>query len=380
MAIKRGNYEGSVYKRKNSSWRAQISLQGQRISKTFKTKSEALTWLRNMQDEVDNGLLFENTKLTLEQFMKDWLVSIEQNLRYNSFFQYRQITNQYIIPHLGKQKLRDLKSEHIQKMYNDMVQQGRGNRTIQLTHSILHRALEQACKQGSVFRNPDDATIPPKPRQKEMQFLDEEQVQRFLITAQAMNDRFYALYYLAIASGMRLGEILALQWDDLDLERGTLKVQRQLTKCKNGFRFTVPKTKAGIRQIDLGNSTVDVLKAHLRMQQAEKVIAGDSWEDYNLVFPSMVGTPMNRSNLHKKYKSILKNSGLPLIRFHDLRHTAASLMLNNGIPVIIVSKRLGHAQPSITLDVYGHLIPSKQQEVAILMDELLTPIQVKFTN
>ena len=212
-----------------------------------------------------------------------------------------------------------------------------------------------------------------------MQFLDETQVQRLLITAEGMEDRFFALYYLAISTGMRLGELLGLKWDDIDFEQGILKVQRQLIKSEHGYEFALPKTKAGIRQIKLGSRTIEVLKSHLQFQQTEKMIVGDSWKDNNMVFPATIGTPMNRSNLRKRYKKVLSNAGLPPIRFHDLRHTAASLMLNNGIPIFIVSKRLGHAQPSITLDVYGHLIPSKQQEAAILMDQILTPIQVKFT-
>jgi len=380
MAKKRGNHEGSIHKRSNNTWRAQISLQGRRISITTKTKSEAMAWLRKMQEEVENGLSFESTQLTLKRFMDEWLVTVEQTLRFSTFSQYKQMTHQHIIPYLGNYRLRDLTPDQIQRMYNDMVKQGKGYRTIHLSHAILHRALVQAVKLGLLLRNPDDATIPPKPKRKEMQFLDEGQVQRLLITAERMEDRFFALYYLAIATGMRLGEMLGLKWDDIDLEQGILKVQRQLTRCKNGYEFTTPKTKAGIRQINLGSKAIEVLQSHRQRLQAEKLIAGGSWKDHNMVFPSTIGTPMNRCNLNKRYKNVLKKAGLPAIRFHDLRHTAASLMLNNGIPVIIVSKRLGHAQPSITLDVYGHLIPSKQQEAAILMDQLLTPIQVDFTK
>ena len=307
-------------------------------------------------------------------------MSVEQTLRYSTYSQYKQVTCQYIIPYLGHIKLRDLTPEYIQRMYNEMVKQGRGYRTIHLSHAILHRALVHAVKLGLIFRNPDDATIPPKPKKKEMQFLDETQVQRLLITAEGMGDRFYTLYYLAISTGMRLGELLGLKWDDVDLEQGICKVQRQLIKCEDGFEFGAPKTKAGNRQIELGGKTIEVLKSHLQCQQTEKLIAGNSWKENNIVFPSTIGTPMNRSNLRKRFKTVLRNASLPSIRFHDLRHTAASLMLNNGIPIFIVSKRLGHAQPSITLDVYGHLIPSKQQEAAILMDQILTPLQVKFTE
>ena len=214
-----------------------------------------------------------------------------------------------------------------------------------------------------------------------MLFFDENQAQQLLLTAKVTNDRFSALYHLAIATGMRQGELLALKWSDIDWEFSSLQVQRQLSKNKGGgFTFTAPKTKSGTRRIDLGRTTLEVLKEHQQNQFEEIIASEDAWQDHNLVFPSSIGTPLDRDNLRRRYKKLLKKAGLPEIRFHDLRHTAASLMLNNNIPVIVVSRRLGHAQPSITLDVYGHLIPTKQQEVASLMDQLLTPIQIQISK
>ena len=211
-----------------------------------------------------------------------------------------------------------------------------------------------------------------------MRFLDENQVQQFMIVAKAQNDRFFTLYYLAISTGMRQGELLGLKWADLDWEKGELTVCRQLTKKKGGgFELTSPKTKAGIRQISLGSNALDILREHRKAQQLERQAAGVHWQDQGLVFTSSIGTPIDRSNMRLFFKALLKDAGLPDIRFHDLRHTAASLMLNNGIPLMIVSRRLGHAQPSITLDVYGHLIPAKQQEAASLMDDILTPISIQ---
>ena len=134
---------------------------------------------------------------------------------------------------------------------------------------------------------------------------------------------------------------------------------------------------AATRRIDLGQQSLEVLKQHQERQFQDMATAGDRWEENDLIFASTIGTFINPSNLRREFKPLLKKAGLPQIRFHDLRHTAASLMLNNGVPVIVVSRRLGHAQPSITLDVYAHLIPSKQQEAAALMDELLTPIKVE---
>ncbi len=381
MAKKRGNNEGSIYKRSNGTWRGQVSIQGKRLTYTAKTKHEVQAWLRKTLDEIDNGLSFESTKTTLTTFMKEWLISIEPALRYNTIKQYEQVTLQYILPVLGNQPIRDIKPEHIQRLYNNMVKKGYGLRTVQIVHSVLHRAFVHAVKLGLLARNPDDATTPPKPKRKEMRFLDENQAQQFLFVAKIQKDHYFSLYYLAIATGMRQGELLGLKWADLDWEKGELKVRRQLTKKKGGgFELTAPKTKAGIRLIKLGENTLEVLHEHRESQILQRQNVGELWQDQGLIFTSKIGTPMDRSNLRWFFKALLKDAGLPDIRFHDLRHTAASLMLNNGIPLIVVSRRLGHAQPSITLDVYGHLIPGKQQEAASLMDELLTPIQIIIDN
>jgi len=245
MAKKRGNNEGSIYKRNNGTWRAMVTVQGRRLTFTAKTKGEGQNWVRGMLDEIDNGLTYDNTQVSVEMFMEDWLVSIEPSLRYNTFKQYSQVTRQHILPVLGNFQLRDLKPEHIQQLYNQMVKNEYGLRTVQVVHSVIHRSLVHAVKLGSIPRNPDDATTPPKPKTVEMQFLDENQVQQLLITAKARNDRLFALYHLAIATGMRQGELLGLKWSDLEWEQGLLQVQRQLTiKKGGGFEFTAPKTKS----------------------------------------------------------------------------------------------------------------------------------------
>ncbi len=374
MAKKRGNNEGSIHKRNNGTWRAMVSVQGKRLSFSAKTKREGQAWLRQMLEEIDYGLTYDSAQTTLAKFMDEWLISVEPTIRFNTFKQYSQTAQLHILPVLGQLKLRDLKPEKIQQLYNQMVKTGISLRTVQLVHSVLHRCLVHAVKLGVISRNPDDATTPPKPKPSEMNFFDETQIQQFLITARTKNVRFFALYHLAVATGMRQGELLGLKWSDLDWEQCLLQVQRQLTiKKGGGFKFTAPKTKAGTRRLNLGESSLRALKDHRQKQYLEMQAAGDEWQDNDIIFPSSIGTPFNRDNLRKRFKRIVKDAGLPAIRFHDLRHTAATLMLNNGIPVIVVSRRLGHARPSITLDIYGHLIPDKQKEVALLMDHLLTP-------
>lgn len=180
------------------------------------------------------------------------------------------------------------------------------------------------------------------------------------------------MYHLAITTGMRQAELLGLKWKDADWQRKSLKVRRQMRReVGGGFTFAQPKTKAGRRTIIIGQAVIDRLREHRESQQVERIKVGARWQDFDLVFPSKIGTPMDGGNLRREFRQLIELSGLPVIRFHDLRHTAASLMLNYGVPVIVVSRRLGHARPSITLDVYGHLIPSMQDEAARLMDDLM---------
>ena len=378
MVNKRGQNEGSIYKRENGSWRAQISLHGKRLSYTGKTKRECLDWIRKTKSQIDLGLTFNSSQLTLKKYMNDWLVNIEASIRPNTFKQYQHLTHKRILPFLGRYKLINLRPDIIQNRYNQMIEEGYGLRTIQITHSVLHRALVQAVKLGLIFRNPDDATSPPKPQKAEMQFYDKEQVQQFLIHTKLSKDRYYPLYHLAISTGMRQGELLALKWSDLDMDQRTLKVQRQFTRAKNGgFELTQPKTQAGRRTIALGFNTLEMLKEHQRDQFQVKLDVGDKWKDLDFIFTTKLGTPFDKYSLLKSFKKASREAGLPVIRFHDLRHTAATLQLNNGVPVILVSNRLGHSKPSVTLDVYGHLIAEKQHEAADLMDEIITPISMK---
>lgn len=162
---------------------------------------------------------------------------------------------------------------------------------------------------------------------------------------------------------------------NLDWIKQTLRVERQLAKPDGtGVKFSAPKTRHGRRTVALGSRSIETLRTHYEHQQVERISAGDCWQEYDLIFTTRNGTPIHPRNIYRDYKKLLKNAGLPDIRFHDLRHTAASLMLNNGIPPIVVSRRLGHARASITLDVYGHLIPSMQIEAAETIDDLVTPV------
>jgi integrase len=191
------------------------------------------------------------------------------------------------------------------------------------------------------------------------------------------------LYYLAITTGLRAGELLGLKWDDLDWAMGCLHVQRQVQRVPgSGLALLEPKSAAGRRVVVLGQTMMTVLDEHFKKQDRLRTFAGERWQDHGMIFTSQTGTCLDHRNVYREFKEILRKAGLPDIRFHDLRHTAATLMLRDGIHPKIVQERLGHAQISITMDTYSHVLPAMQDEVAKKMDELIAPIQegVKAVN
>jgi len=263
-------------------------------------------------------------------------------------------------------------------------------------YGVLHKALEDALRLGHVQRNVSDAVTPPRRADQEMQVLTSDQAQVLLRTAE--DHRLYALFVVAVTSGMRLGELLALQWRNVDLERKTLQVRATLSMRTSGhvghdnntfYRskgrnareggsrqstgdaglFAPTKTKRSRRQIQLSAFAVEALHTHQLQQVTDRAVAGDAWRDLDLVFPNQVGLPLDPGNLrHRVLQPLLAKAGLPHIRFHDLRHTAATLLLEQGVNPKIVCDMLGHAGIGITLDVYSHAMPDIQQWAAAAMD------------
>ena len=375
----RGHGEGSIHQRSSGSWRAQISSGDKRFGKTFKKKADARDWLRKMQNQLEMGLEIEGGKLTLAEYLPQWLEMRKTSLRPSTVYQYRQIIRDHITPYAGEIPLRDLRLARVERLYTNLHDSGVSVRTVQFAHAVLHAALAKAIKYGHIGRNPAHGASLPRNNHSEMNVLDANQVTQFLIAAQ--DSRYEALYSLAIHTGMRQGELFGLKWTDLNWNRGELKVQRQVKiETGKGWTFADPKTKRGRRTIKLGNEILKLLRTYKENQDAQKSITGSSWKENGLVFPSLVGTPSNPSNLRKDFLQVLDRAGLPRIRFHDLRHTAASLMLSNGIPVNVVSNRLGHSQPSTTLDIYAHLFSETQAEAARIMDDLVTPIKLDMSE
>jgi len=369
MAKRRGNHEGSVYFHKPSGkWCAQASIQGERVTKYFRTQRECQDWLRETRSQIDHGLTSKAVRLSLDEYLVEWISNAEHRLRPKTWMQYKQVVKDHIVPYLGNIKLKDLRPDQVQSLYTRKLKDGKSVRTVRLIHSIFRSALNQAVSWGLLLRNPVVDVKPPKQQKKEMKYLNEEQV-KILLDA-VKGTRYYALYYLAVTTGLRQGELLGLRWADFDWQNKRFRVQRQVQRISGrGLVFSEPKTKAGKRSIAIGEFTIKTLRRHQEIIKIQKIWSGDKWQENDLVFPSTIGTPLGARNLATHFYKIIKEIAVPKIRFHDLRHTAATLMLMKGVHSKVVQERLGHSSISLTLDTYSHVIPSMQEDAANILDK-----------
>jgi len=335
--------------------------------KTRKAVQEKL--IKNLADQ-HKGLIIASEKQTLEEFLVRWLQdSVKGTTSENTLVSYTCIVRKHIVPILGSIPLQKLQPQQVQYLYRKKQEEGL-TRTVQLIHAVLHRALNQAMKWNMVQRNVTDIVDRPKFPRREMKVLTQDEVNCFLKSAR--EGSLYALYVLAITCGLRQGELLALKWKDFDREAGTLHIQRQIQWVKGKAQFKEPKTSKSRRTVMLPRAAVAALQTHRARQAEQRLAAGGKWQNHGLIFTSEVGTAINQSNLlSKSFYPLLKKAEVPRIRFHDLRHTAATLLLQQGVHPKIVQERLGHSRISMTLDTYSHVLPAMQQEAADKMDAIL---------
>jgi integrase len=375
MAKRRGNHEGGLYRRKDGLWCAQVSLGGRRLTKYSRSPAECREWIKETLARIDGGLTYEARQITLEQFMRTWLEGKTLSIRPTTAKGYRGTAERDILPFLGRVRLQQILPSHLKQLYAQLKDEGKGPRMIQLAHVVLHAALHQAVRECILGRNPADAVQRPRVERTEFQILNEEQAHQFLIAASG--SPYETLFYLALATGMRKGELLGLKWSDLDWSKGILLVQRQLQQIAGqGFSLVTTKTKAGRRQIKVGQETLKRLETHRAQQEAVKTLTGERWQENDLIFASTIGTFLDQSKVSRELKKVLKKAGLPPIRFHDLRHTSISFLLEMGMPVNTVQQRSGHSKASVTTDIYGHPMARSQDEAAQRIEEVITPIAV----
>jgi len=330
--------------------------------------------LSDLQGKAVAGSLAAPDKQTVGQYLTRWLEdTVRPSYRTATYTLYEMIVRVHINGRIGAVRLQNLRPQHVEQMLGDMERSGASGTMRQKSRGVLHKALKQALRWRLVATNACEAVDKPRTSHKPMKVLDAEQTRQFL--EEAKFDRLRALYVLALATGMRQGELLGLQWEDVHLDERSLSVRHTLTRTygkarEEGktFELTEPKTDAGRRRIDLPNVAVRALKEHRAHMLAEGLRASP------FVFCSIDGKPLVKGNVvNRSFRPILKRANLPNIRFHDLRHTAATLMLKCNVHPKIVQSTLGHANVAITLNVYSHVLPTMQREAADKLDAILAP-------
>lgn len=372
MTQRRGHNDGSIRKRADGTWEARVSLPlGRRQSFYGKTRKEAQDKMRAAQRDLDSGLDIAAGRLTVTQFLEKWLASsVKPSVKVKTYEGYESIVRVRVIPRIGARQLTRLTPLDLQTLYTDLQEAGLSSRSVQHTHRVLHRALTQAVRWNMTLRNPCDGVTPPQAIRKELCILNQEQVTTML---DATRDHpWHALYALAVTTGMRLGELLGLRWSDVDLESGRLAVRRALQRQNvAGLVFIEPKTARSRRSILLSQRAIATLRRHRSRQNEQRLLVGPGWTDGDLVFCNPTGDAPDPGWVRQVFQGELRRAGLPVIRFHDLRHSAATLLLSKGVHPKVVSEMLGHATITLTLDTYSHLVPLMHAQAATAMDAML---------
>jgi integrase len=339
--------------------------------KTRKAVAERLT--KAMADR-DGGLVFEAGNITVGEYLERWLTDcVRDTVKESTYSSYTRLAEKHAIPDLRRTKLKTFNAAHVRALFREKLDSGLSARTVQYLRFILRKAMDQAVTDGLIPRNPVLAVKSPQVRREEIKPLSQAKTRAFLQAVSESEDRLEALYILAVHCGLRQGEMFGLKWEDVDLDARTLQVRRTLARVEDGEPiFTTPKTTKSRRQVRLTTGAMFALKAHRKQQLEQQMEYAGIWEDHGLVFTSEVGTPLNRHNVaQRSFKPLLKRAGLRDIRFHDLRHTCATLLLSRGQHPKFVQELLGHSTIAITLDTYSHVLPGMGDGLADAMDDAL---------
>lgn len=324
-------------------------------------------------------------KTTLAAYLTErWLPAQRSQLKHSTYDSYRRTIELHVLPTLGQVPLSRLQPEDLETLYARLLDSGRRNgaggglspASVRYVHRILRKALNDALRKGTIARNPAATADPPRraagePSGEDMQVWTSTQLQSFLSSIRP--HRLAPAYVLAAHTGMRRGEVLGLRWRDVDVSNGRISVRQSLIAVAYEMRISDVKTGTARRTVDIDAPVIGQLQAWRKRQAEERLLVGPAYEDQGLVFARPDGRPIHPESFSRTFDRVLARSDLPVIRLHDLRHTHASLLLQAGVPVKVVSERLGHASPGFTLNVYQHVVPGMQAEAAATFSRLLAP-------
>ena len=379
MAKRRSNGEGNIRKRKDGRWEGRYTAghdpeTGKQIFKNVlgKTQSEVKEKLKKALEEAKKVDVTRTGKYTVETWMDEWFENVAKlKVRPSSHQTYRGYIDHHIAPNIGIIPLEKLSTMDLQKLYRKLMNKGRVERieakdqpkglsakTVRNINQVISSALDFAVAQKIIPENPSKAVVLPKVEHKEMQTIPAEQLQAFLAEAKATG--VYEMYYIELATGLRRGELLGLKWQDIDWKNGVIKVRRSIARVNGEIVESPLKTKNSYRAVTISSQAIEVLK-----QQKAKT-------NDHYVFPSPNGGPISPDSVNNMLKRVLARAGIPKVRFHDLRHTFATIALQNGVDIKTVSGMLGHFSAGFTLDTYAHVTTSAQKEAAATLGNILS--------
>lgn len=368
---------GSIRQRKDGTWEGRYTVgrdpgTGKQIQKSVyaKTQKEVRQLLQQKTTAIDEGSYTEPAKMTVGQWLEVWHAEYLGGVKQATVAHYKSHIETNLKPHIGAVKLAALKPHQVQALYNKLLRsdenpKGLSAKTIKNLHGVLHKAMKQAVMLGYIKVNPTDACVLPRVEKKEVSFIEEDGVKALLKAIEG--HRFEKVYKVDLFTGMRQGEILGLTWDCVDFDAGILTVNKQLQKehVKGGQYSLVSCKTDRVRRIKPASFIMDTLRQQRAKQNEDRLRAGSAWaNDWNLVFTNEIGGHLCHHTVYKHFKEVLKEIGLPSVRFHDMRHTYAVISLQNGDDIKTVQANVGHATAAFTLDVYGHVSQKMQQDSA----------------
>jgi len=376
-ARRRGQNEGSIFERKDGRWVGQIEL-GWELGKRKRryvyghSHEEVRKALTQLKADHDKGLPIEviDAPRTVGAYLAYWLENrLKMRARPRSYEAFEILIRVHITPALGKIPLRKLEPATIQKFLNERSKSGLSPQTVRHMRTVLRSALNQALKENVIARNPATLVDPPRIPHREIHPLSPDEA-RQLLKAGA-NDRLEAVLTVALSLGLRRGEILGLKWSDIDLEKRTIAVNRSLQRVEGRLTELETKTAKSRRVLAAPEAVIAALRRHRARQAQERLTPGPDWHDGDLVFTTELGTPLDPRNLIRSYKRILKNEKMRSVSFHTLRHSAASLLLAQGVELRTIMEILGHSSIALTANLYSHVLDNLKREAADKMDALL---------
>ncbi|TME06192.1 MAG: site-specific integrase [Chloroflexi bacterium] len=335
------------------------------------TRKEVQEKLKVALHQQQQGTLVVGPKQTVEQFFTHWLEDVHKaNVRVSTYKRYQNLLRLHFLPVLGQYQLVKLSPQHIQALYAQKLKEGLSPRTIRFLHAVLHKAFDHAVRLSYLPRNICDMVELPRSEKYEYHPLTLEQIQQLLSCAQM--HPLEALFVLALVTGMRRGELLALKWRDINFAENTLQVQRALIEVRGeDLRESEPKTAHGRRSIYLIPLAIDALKQHRARQLEVRLQHADTWQEQDYIFCTSHGSPFHVTYILNSFRSLLKKASLPRIRFHDMRHSAATLLLSMGTHPKVVQEILGHSNIRMTMDIYSHVLPSMQKDAMTKLSRAL---------